>query len=175
MASVTFAILNYQEVGVVRGWGVGLVHWLIDQWIWVKSQKSGKVLMYSESDRVRVAKKLEQVQGNLRMGVVSVSISTCQWVYHLPKPARRLSAQLFSSCNKTQYFGSDRSPRRGNLILGLVVSKIFETRLSVCPWVQGLTFFISQQIVKGGGILGVVRREKFGNGNNACQKIYRFN
>ena len=149
MASVTFVILNYQEAGVVRGWGVGLVHWLIDQWIWVKSQKSGKVLMYSESDRVRIVKKLEQVQGNLRMGVVSVSISTCQWVYHLPKPARRLSAQL-SSCNKTQYFGSDRSHRRGNLILGLVVSEIFETRLSGCLWVWGLSLFVSKWIVEGG-------------------------
>ena len=93
-----------------------------------------------------------------------MSISTCQWVYHLPEPARRLSAQLPLSCNKTQYFGSDRSPRRGNLvclcvclsgiflkaaskqackilevaqfgnnlILVLVVSEIFETRLIGC-------------------------------------------
>ena len=67
-----------------------------------------------------------------------MSISTCQWVYHLPKPARRLSAKLFSSCNKTQYFDSDRSPRRGNLILGLAVSEIFETRLSVFPMGVGV-------------------------------------
>ena len=119
--------------------------------------------LYSKSDRVRVVRKLEQFQGNLR--VVSVSISTCQWVYHLPKPARRLSAQL-SSCNKTQYFGSDRSHRRGNLILGLVVSEIFETRLSGCLWVWGLSLFVSKWIVKGGGILGVVCREQSGNGNS---------
>ena len=90
---------------------------------------------------------------------VSVSISTCQWVYHLPEPARRLSAQLFSSCNKTQYFGSDRSTRRAIIILGLTVSEIFETRLSGCLWVWGLSLFIGQQIVKGLGILGVVCRE----------------
>ena len=29
-----FLIFNCQQVGVVRGWGVGLVHWLIDQRIW---------------------------------------------------------------------------------------------------------------------------------------------
>ena len=102
--------------------------------------------MYSESDQVRVIRQWEYFQGNLRMGVVSVSFSTCQRVCHVPEPARRLSAQLPLSCNKTQYFGSDRSPRRGNLVclsvwdipqssqqasrLGLVVSEIFETRLS---------------------------------------------
>ena len=30
MASVTFVILNCQVVRVVKGWGVGLVHRLID-------------------------------------------------------------------------------------------------------------------------------------------------
>ena len=48
------------------------------------------------------------------------------------------------------FFGSDRSPRRGNLILGLVVSEIFETRLSGYLWVWGLSLFIGQRIVKGG-------------------------
>ena len=36
------------------------------------------------------------------MGVVSLSFSPCQWVCHLPEPARRLSAQLPLSFNKTQ-------------------------------------------------------------------------
>ena len=133
---------------------------------------SGKliVLVYSESDQVRVIRQWGQFQGNLRMGVVSVSFNTCQRVCHLPEPARRLSAQLPLSFNKTQYFGSNRSQNmRGNLvclcvciclsgiflkatikpacqmlevakygnnlILGLVVSEIFETRLSGCQWV----------------------------------------
>jgi len=46
-----------------------------------------------------------------------VSLSTCQRVCHLPEPARRLSAQLPLSSNKTQYFGSNRSQNtRGNLV-----------------------------------------------------------
>ena len=50
-----------------------------------------------------------------KMGVVSLSFSTCQRVCHLPEPARRLSAQLPLSFNKTQYFGSNRSQNtRGN-------------------------------------------------------------
>ena len=55
------------------------------------------------------------VSGKSKMGVVSLSFSTCQRVCHLPEPARRLSAQLPLSFNKTQYFGSNRSQNtRGN-------------------------------------------------------------
>ena len=72
--------------------------------------------------RVRVVRKLGNFQGDLRMGVVFVSFSTCQRVYHLPEPARRLSAQLPLSCNNTQYFGSNRSPRRQNVCVSVCQS-----------------------------------------------------
>ena len=113
------------------------------------------------------------------MGVVSMSISTCQWVYHLPEPARRLSAQIPLSCNKTQYFGSDRNlvclsvwdiPQSSQQasMLGLVLSEIFETRLSGCLWVWGLSWFISQWKDNSGSSLGGIIWEWEYSGRTYC-------
>ena len=56
-----------------------------------------------------------------------MSLSTCQRVCHLPEPARRLSAQLPVSFNKTQYFGSNRSQNtRGNLVCLCVCLSVWD-------------------------------------------------